>query len=198
MTTYTLIGATTTRAARVQWMLEELGVPFDHHNVKPHDIAVTQHYPSGKVPVLLVDGQPITDSAAILQYLADKHGKFTFAPGTIDRARQDALTHAILDEFDAVLWTAARHSFILPEDKRVPDVKESLRWEFARNQGNFVKRMGDTPYLMGDEITVPDILLAHCLLWARAAKFDVTEPELLAFLGRMRDRPAFKRVYAKP
>lgn len=198
MTTYTLIGATTTRAARVQWMLEELGVTFDHHAVKPHDGAVTQHYPSGKVPVLLVDGEPITDSAAILQFLADKHGLFTYPAGTIERARQDALTHAILDEFDAVLWTAARHSFILPEDKRVPEVKESLRWEFTRNQAGFVKRMGDGPFLMGDTMTVPDILLAHCLLWARAAKFDVTEPRLLDFLGHMRDRDAFKRVYAKP
>ncbi|GAB4262890.1 MAG: glutathione S-transferase family protein [Pararhodobacter sp.] len=195
--TYTVIGAITTRAARPVWMLEELGLPYEHVGAKPHEEPVTRHYPSGKVPVLLVGDEAITDSTAIIQYLADKHGKFTHPAGTLERARQDGLTHCILDEFDAVLWTAARHSFILPEDKRVPEVKESLRWEFTRNQASFVKRMGQSPYLAGDELTVPDILLAHCMIWARAAKFDITEPVLADYMARIRQRPGFQRTFKR-
>ena len=41
------------------------------------------------------------------------------------RAKQDALLHRVNDEIDAVLWTAARHSFILPEAERVPAVKKA-------------------------------------------------------------------------
>lgn len=195
--TYTLIGAATTRAARPLWMLEELGVPYDHVNVAPHDETVTRHYPRGKVPVLLVDGEPITDSTAIIQYLADAHGRFTATAGTLARARQDAMTQCLLDEFDAILWTGARHSFMLPEEHRVAAVKDSLRWEFARNQASFAKRIEDRPFVTGDQFSVPDIVLTHCLIWARAAKFDITEPVLQTYFSRMRERPALRRALAK-
>ncbi|WP_323022506.1 glutathione S-transferase family protein [Pararhodobacter sp.] len=197
MTQYTLIGAASTRAGRALWMLEELGVPYEHVGVKPHAEEVTRHYPRGKVPVLLVDGEPLTDSTAIIQYLADAHGRFTAAAGTLDRARQDAMLHLILDEFDAVLWTSARHSFILPAERRVPEVKESLRWEFSVNQASLVRRMGDRPYVTGDEFTVADLVLAHCLIWARAAKFEITEPALQDYAKRIAERPAFQRVFMK-
>lgn len=197
MTHYTLIGSASTRAGRPLWMLEELEVPYEHLGVKPHAEDVTRHYPRGKVPVLLVDGEPVTDSTAIIQYLADSHGRFTAPAGTLARARQDALTQCVLDEFDAVLWTAARHSFILPEERRVPAVKESLRWELARNQASFAKRMGEGPFVMGEDFTVTDIVLTHCLLWAKAAKFEISEPVLVDYFQRMRQRPAFQRAMAK-
>mgnify|MGYP000964589408 CR=1 FL=1 len=194
--TYTVIGKTSTRAARPIWMLEELGLPYEHIPAQTRSEDVTRYYARGKVPVLLVDGEPITDSTAIIQYLADAHGKFTHPAGTLARARQDAMTHCILDEFDAVLWTGARHSFVLPEEQRVPAIKESLRWEFTVNQASFVKRMGDNPFVMGDDFTVPDIVLAHCLLWAKAAKFEITEPVLQDYFGRMFARPALQRTLA--
>lgn len=195
--TYTLIGSAFTRAARPIWMLEELGLPYEHHAVKPHTDIVTTHYPTGKVPVMLVDGEAITDSTAIMQFLADRHEKFTAPAGSVARAKQDAMTQCVLDEIDAVLWTGARHSFILPEDKRVPEVKASLHWEFDRNLKRLSDRMGDQPYLCGDEVTVPDLILAHCLIWARAAKWDVQEPKMVEYLRAMKDRPALKAALAK-
>ena len=69
-------------------------------------------------------------------------------------------------------------------------VKESLKWEFERNQANFVKRMGEGPFVMGERFTVPDIILSHCLMWAKSAKFDITEPALEAYQARIRSRPA--------
>lgn len=197
MPNYTLIGAVSSRAARAVWMLEELEVPFEHISAKPHADDVTRHYPRGKVPVLLVDGEPITDSTAIIQYLADAHGRFTAPAGTLARARQDALAHCLIDEFDAILWTAARHSFILPEEHRVPAVKDSLRWEFARNQASFVKRMSSGPYVLADGFSVVDILLTHCLVWARAAKFEISEPVLADYFQRLTQRPAFVRAMAR-
>jgi len=194
---YTVIGTPSSRAARPLWMLEELGVPYEHLSVNPHDDAVAQHSPRGKIPVLLVDGTAITDSTAILQYLADAHGQFTYPAGTLERARQDALTHCILDEFDAILWTGARHSFILPQEQRIPAIKDSLRWEFARNQASLAKRMGDSPFVAGDQFTVADIVLTHCLIWAKTAKFEITEPVLQEYLARMRERPALQRALAK-
>jgi glutathione S-transferase len=190
---YTVIGHKTNRAFRVIWMLEELEQPYEYIGAKPHSEELRKANPSGKSPALLVDGEAITDSAAIMTYLADKHGKLTYPAGTLERARQDAALHLVLDEIDAVLWTAARHSFILPEDKRVPEVKESLKWEYSRNLQRIMDNMaGD--YLAGDMVTVPDLILAHCGSWAMAAKFPTDNDAFKTYIKRLRARPAFERA----
>ena len=194
---YTVIGTVKSRALRVLWTLEELGVPYEHVPAGPRSEDARRHNPSGKIPALLVDGAPITDSVAIMTYLADRHGALTFPAGTLDRARQDALTHCINDEIDAVLWTAARHSFILPEEMRLPAIKDSLRWEFERSHGRLGEALGEAPFLMGDTVTIPDLLLAHCMRWAANANFPVTDARILAHRDRMLARPAFACAVAR-
>ncbi|MDK3071586.1 glutathione S-transferase family protein [Sedimentitalea sp. JM2-8] len=190
---YKVYGSVTSRAFRVLWMLEEIGEPYDYIKAGPRSEAVTALNPSGKIPVLTDGNVVITDSTAILTYLADKHRKLTFPAGTIERAHQDALTHAILDELDAVLWTAARHGFVLPEEHRVPDVKPSLKWEFARNLDRLADRMAG-PFLQGEQMTIADIIATHCLNWAIGAKFPVENEKMNAYAKAMRSRDAFKRV----
>jgi glutathione S-transferase len=185
------------RTARVLWALEELGQPYDHVSAPPRSEGVTAFNPAGKVPVLMVDDVPITDSTAIIQFLADKHGALTHKAGTLDRARQDSLTQFLLDEFDAVLWTAARHSFVLPAELRQPAIKDSLKWEFERSQKALVARMGRGPYLMGGLFTVPDIILVHCLGWAVSAQFPLTEPTLKDYSKTVRARPAYAKAMGK-
>lgn len=193
---YKVIGSVKSRTFRVLWMLEELGLPYEHVAAQPQSEHVVAVNPAGKVPVLIDDGAPITDSTAIIQYLADKHGALTHPAGSLDRARQDSLTQFLLDEFDAALWMAARHSFVLPAELRQSAIKDSLKWEFQRSQTTLVARMGEGPFVMGAAMTVPDIILTHCGTWAEAAKFPITEPRLSDYLTRMRQRPAFRRVAA--
>ena len=192
---YEVFGGVASRAFRVIWLLEEMGVEFVHHDLKPGSDEMKAINPSGKIPALKVDGELITDSGAIMTYLADKHGQFTYPAGTIERAKQDAWFHQILDEVDAVLWTAARHSFVLPKEQRVPAVKDSLKWEFARNIARISQRM-EGPYLTGEKLTIADMLLVHCLGWAISAKFEHNNEKMNTYAKKMRARDAFKRVRA--
>lgn len=194
---YTVIGTAKSRSLRVLWMLEELELPFEHVPADPRSEGVVTFNPAGKVPVLIDDGTPVTDSTAILTYLADRHGALTHPAGTLDRARQDSLTHFLLDEFDAALWMAARHSFLLPEELRLGAIKNTLHWEFERSQKTLVHRLGDGEFIMGNRMTVPDFILTHCLIWALIARFPITEARLSTYLDRMRARPAFKRAAAR-
>jgi glutathione S-transferase len=194
--TYTAIGSVKTRAVRVVWMLEELGQPYDFIPLRPASEEARQVNPSGKVPVLIAGGVTLTDSVAIMTYLADKHGQFTYPAGTLERARQDGLTGLVLDEIEGLLWTSSRHTFILPEEMRLPAIKPSLRWEFERNLARLSQRLVG-PFLMGAQMTVPDILLAHCLSWAIAAKFPEPDPQMAAFHARMTARPAYLRASAR-
>ena len=179
-------------------MLEELGQPYDRIAAGPRAPEVLAHNPSGKVPVLLCEGNALTDSVAILQFLADRHGALTFPAGSLDRARQDGLTQFICDEMDALLWMAGRHSFVLPEEHRLPAIKDSLRWEFGRSLDRLAAHLGDGPFLMGDTMTVPDILAVHCLGWAVNAKFPPPQGALDDYMRRLRARPAYARATADP
>lgn len=192
---YTVVGTVRSRTARVLWMLEELGQPYSHLPAMPQSPEARAHNPTGKVPVLIEGDTAITDSTAILTYLADKHGMLTAPAGTHVRARQDSLTQFLLDEFDALLWTAARHSFALPEAQRLPAIKESLKWEYGHSLTRLADRLTG-PFLMGDAMTIPDIIATHCLTWGINAKFAAPAGALADYLSKMRARPAYLRAMA--
>lgn len=193
---YTVIGSVNSRTFRVLWMLEELGQPYEHRSEAPHSDAVRALNPAGKIPVLIDDGVALTDSTAIVQYLADRHGQLTHPAGTHDRARQDGWTYCLLDELETPLWSASKHKFVLPEAQRVPAINDSLHWEFSQGVARLAERMGKGPWLMGAEFTVPDILLGHILRWAGRAGFAVDAPVLRAHGDACTARPAFARVAA--
>lgn len=192
---YKVYGKASNRGFRVLWMLEEIAEFYDYIEAGPHSEAILAVNPSGKVPALGVDGTVITDSTAILTYLADRHGKLTYPAGSLDRARQDALTHCILDEIESLLWIGTRHKFTLPEDQRVADLNPSLKWEFVRNLKHLESRFCG-PFAMGDKMTITDIILTHNLNWAFGAKFPIESDALVNYAKRMRARDAFKRVAA--
>lgn len=192
---YTVIGTPRTRTFRVLWLLEELGQPYIHLPAAPGSDQARAHNITGKVPVLIDGDAAITDSTAILTYLSDRHGQFTAPSGTVARAHQDSMTHFLLDEFDAALWTASRHSFVLPEDQRLPAIKSSLQWEYARSLTRLTDRFVG-PFLMGDNFSVPDILASHCLSWGISAKFPRPEGAVADYHTRMRARPAYGRAAA--
>ncbi|MGR3434522.1 MAG: glutathione S-transferase family protein [Shimia sp.] len=189
--TYTLIGHLRSRAMRVAWTLEELGQPYAVEPVAPRSPEAAALHPEGKIPLLRDGDVLLGDSVAIMTYLADKHASLTFAPGTADRARQDAAVLFVLEEMDAVLWAAAQHSFALPEEHRVAAVKPTLKWQFQRALDRLEARLGDGPYLMGDTFTIADILAAHCLIWAVGAQFPTGSDALAAWGKGLRRRDGF-------
>lgn len=194
---YEVIGNRASRTFRVLWTLEELGQPYTHIPAGPRSDEVRAVSAAGKVPVLREGDMILTESVAIMTYLADRHGALTYPAGTPERARQDALTQQIQCDIDAVIWTAARHSFVLPEDKRVPEVKDSLRWEYERNLG-LISAGFEGPFLTGEMMTIADILLTHCLRWAETAKFPEPDAAMAAYKARMEARDAFQRVLEMP
>ncbi|MEW9919933.1 glutathione S-transferase family protein [Marimonas sp. MJW-29] len=193
---YTVIGATKSRAFRVMWMLEEMGEDYIQIDAGPRSEEAKKYNALGKIPAL-VDGEDVlTDSVAIMTYLGDKHGKLTAPAGTPARARQDAMTFWLIDEFDAILWAAAKHSFVLPEEKRVPAVKDVLKEEFTRSADVLADRL-EGPFLMGDQMTHADILAVHCINWSIGAGFPRVNDRLGEWAKSMRERDAFKAAQAK-
>lgn len=194
---YAVIGHPKNRAMRILWMLEELGEDWDFEMLMPRTPEMLAANPSGKGPVLRDGDALIIDSVAAVTYLADKHNRCTFTAGTPQRGLQDSFLHFALDEMDAVLWSAAKSTFVLPEEHRVEAIKETNRFEFDRSMGWLDARLGDGPWLMGDTFTVPDLIMGHCANWAQNAKFDFDQPRVSAYFERVLERPARARAIEK-
>ncbi len=194
---YKVIGSPKSRALRVMWALEELGQDYEVYPVAPRSDEILAHNPSGKIPALMTDEGVLQDSVAIVQYLADRHGGLTYPGGTVARARQDAMSQWIVSEIDAALWLKAKHSFVLPAEHRVEDVKKTAEWEFGQAMAMLERMKGDRPYLAGDMFTVPDLLVSHCAGWALSAKMPVPGGAFGDYLKSLRKRPAMQRVMEK-
>jgi len=190
---YTVLGSTKNRTLRVIWTLEELGVTYDQVVGDPGSAEVKALNPTGKVPALIVEGEVLPDSVAIMTFLSDRHNALTFPAGSVERLRMDGHIQFLLEEFDSLLWVAAKNSFINPVDQRAPEVKSVLKWEFKRSLKRLEERL-QGEFLMGDAFTIADILAVHCLNWAFTAKFPQSSEALKAYAKRCRGRDAYKRA----
>ena len=88
---YTLIGTPAARPFRVLWALEELAQDYDIVPAKPQSKEALEYNPAGKVPILLDGNEPIIDSVAIIQYLADKHADLTYPQVQLNAHSKTAL-----------------------------------------------------------------------------------------------------------
>lgn len=192
---YKVIGSPKNRGARVIWMLEELGEPYEVQSVMPHSPEVLAHNAGGKVPVLVDGDFSLTDSAAILMYLADKHDRFTYPVGTRERARLTSLMFFAMDEVETPPWTLAKHSFVPPKELHARDaIKPMLEHDFAKAMHGLAARLGDGPYIMGDDFTIADIYLGHTGSWAKGAGFDIPAGPVGDYFTRVAARPGWQAV----
>lgn len=200
----TLYGSHRTRSSRITWMLEEIGAQYNFKLVRLEQGEHRQPWylalnPMGKVPTLQDDELILCESAAIVTYLGDKYALSGLVPkpGGKTRARYDQACYFCLSELEQPLWTSAKHSFVLPEDKRVPAIKDTARWEFDQAAKVLSQRLGDNTFILGEQFTAADILTGHTLSWARNAKCDVPQENLIAYAERVLARPALTRAYER-
>lgn len=190
---YTVVGTTPSRTFRVFWALEEMGLPYKRQPDHAQSDPVRALNPLGQIPILIDGDTVLTDSLAILNYLADRHGQLTHPPGTPDRARMEARINFLLTELEAPIWLMARHGFVLPKEMRHPGLRPMCQSDFAFGEAKFAKLLGDAAFFAGDTLTLADIIAAQTFSWARAAKIPLQETSA-AYLANMERRPAWAKA----
>lgn len=191
---YTVIGSPQSRTTRVLWMLEEVGQPYEIMRAKPQSPEARKYNPSGKIPVLLVDGEPLCDSAAICVYLGERHPEAGLASRSLEeRAQIDSWMHFAQAELEAPLWNKLKHRLILPDELRA-EVGPWTAWEFNTHIKAMMRRMGDGEFALGDRFTAVDVVLGHIGVWARGGKFAIESDAANAYFDRVLARPALARA----
>lgn len=190
---YQAVGSPGSRLTRVTWMLEELGEPYDILYAKPQSELIRSLNPSGRVPALIDGGVVITDSAAILVYLAEKHAEKGLGPEPTlaGRAEMHSWLHFAQSELEQSLWMKLKHRLLLPAELRV-DVGPATAYEFARDIKAFERRLGDRPYALGDRFSLVDVFIGFLGNWARGAKFPIESERVNAYFERVLSRPRLR------
>lgn len=200
--TIKLYYAPRTRAVRVRWLLEELGLAYTLERVAfvvPSGGFFAQHTPSGKVPVVEVDGVTIGESGAILEYLVDRYGEGRLAPaiGTAARGPYLQWLHFAEGTASVPLSTILWHSFYKGDADQVPTVMADARERAHATLMILERGLATGDYLPGPEFTAADIQLHFTVAAARAlGVLDDRHPALQAYLSRLEARPAFQRAVA--
>jgi len=190
-----LYGFGPTRSLRALWSLRELGVDFDFERVnllagdhqRPEFLRLN---PAGKVPVLVDGDLVISESAAIVLYLAEKYPEKKLLPADLRmRAQVYRWVMFAMTELEQPLWRITRHTALLPEDKRLPQDVALAREDFTRMAAVFEQHMAGRSFIVGDAITAADCVTAYLMDWANEQGLLDGKPNMQAYLKRMYDRP---------
>ena len=197
----TVWGAGTARTLRVHWALAELGIEYETRRIGPRT-GETQSAEfralsvKEKIPVLVDGDLTLTESAAIVTWLGDSHGRLTPPSGSVERARYEEWTSFILMELDAhTLYVMRKHGDLAPLYGEAPAAMAAARAGFEKQVRWALPRVESSPYLVGDGFSGVDILMTTCLDWAVAYGFTLLEP-FNRYRLRHHERDAYRLAVA--
>lgn len=198
---YVLHHCVSARSFRPLWMLEELGQPYELRiwPFPPRVLArdFLELNPLGTVPLFVHGNTRMTESAAICQYLADRHGGGAYAVPASDPAYGAYLNW--LHMSDATLTfpqtLVLRYGRFEPEERRQPQVvADYARWFLARLRA-VDAAVQQAEYLCDGRFTAADVTVGYALLLAGHIGLDAQfPPAVAAYWKRLRQRPAFRRA----
>ncbi len=184
------------RAGGTRWLLEELGVPYGLKPVEYEDGSMrTPEFlalsPLGKIPLIVDDGQPVTESVAIAIHLADKYkSPNDLAPEISDPQRGEYLRWTVFYGNVEAAITQKFAGFEMP--------RRQAGWgSYELVVEALQKRVAEaSPWLLGDRFTAADVVLGGGINYAMMFKIFPELPEFKAYTDRLAARPAYKRAYA--
>jgi glutathione S-transferase len=195
--------APNTRAVRIVWLFEELGLPYELERYKLGDPAMRSAeyrkvHPMGRVPALQDGDVTIFESGAIVEYVLARYGNGRLMPKISS------------PDFPAYLqWLHYAEGMIMPPVNTIV-VETILLPPERRNQGNVDRatklfgqmlsavdqHLAGREYLAG-EFSGADIMTGHACTVAARLKADVSDkPNVAAYIARVNARPALQRAWA--
>ena len=200
---YTLYYSPGTASMVVHLALLEIGAPHELKLVDfdagaQRDPAYLALNPGGRVPTLLIDGRPVSESAALLMVLAERHpeARLAPAPGAPER---EAWHQWIL--YLSTTVAATFRFWFYPQDLGAAEHPQAVREALQRRiEGAWdhvdAHLAAHGPWLLGHELSGADLLLTMLMRWSRKMPRPATEwPALAALATRVRSRASWKRLY---
>ena len=192
------------QSERIVWLCEELGIDyaFKRYDRRADNRLAPDEYkalhPMGIAPVITDGDLVLGESGAICDYICGKYGDGRLSPGPSDPDFADHLFwfHWSNGTFMATLMMqlvlAGGGGDANPASVFVND-RSRRGWEMVE------KRLGETPFFGGRNLTTADIMMVYCLTTSRAFRGTPLDgfPNIRAYLARIAERPAYRRAMEK-
>ena len=193
------------QSERIVWLCEELGLPYDlvHYTrdavtrLSPPELKAL--HPLGAAPLIEDGPLLLAESAAIVEYIIVKHGGGRLKLGP---------EHADYAQF--LYWFHFSNGNLMPVIGRMmsvsrsqlpPDhpVQQNAQVRLDRVLALVEARLGEAPYLAGQEFTAADVMSVFSLTTMRLFQpLDLAPyPNIRAYLQRIGARPGYRAAMAK-
>jgi glutathione S-transferase len=200
------------RAHRIVWLLEELGVPYEivryqrDKNLRAPP-ALREIHPLGKSPVIEDEGRTLAESGAIIEYVAERYGQGRLVPPRGTQAHLDYLYWLHYAEGSAtpillvklVLQMLPRRApFLVRPIVGMISKRAQAGFtdpEMARHLSFWESSLQRNLWFAGDEFSAADIQMSYPVEAAsRRFKLGKTHAAITAYLARISARPAYVRA----
>jgi len=202
-----IIGGATSRAMRAHWAAIELDLDYSYELIgsrtgatfTPEFLALN---PKHKIPILLHQNRVLTESAAIMSYLArltleedqPSAAHHLLPQDLAGWAQYDEWQSFILMELDAqCLYIMRKHGDLASVYGEAPGAITTARKGFEEQIEIVESQLADNTYLIGEHFTGVDILLTTCLEWALSYGFDLSAGPR-EYLSRVRKRETYQKA----
>lgn len=182
---------------RIVWLLEELGVPYtiEWYHRGPDGLAPPEYlalHPAATAPVIRDGEIVLAESAAICEYLCQRHGDGRF---TLSADHPQYHDYLYWMQMNGNLMGVFLSKKALAEGSAAR-IKGLLE---RREQGyyNYIEQqLGEHPYIAGDEFTAADVMMLFNLttLPLAGARGIDDMPNAQAYVARLTARPAYQKA----
>lgn len=187
------------RAVRVAWVLEELGLEYDVHKFSLGDRSMREPaylslHPMGRVPTLEDGKIRLFESGAIVQYILEKYGNGRFVPRSNNSNFASYLQwfHYAEGMIMPPMNTLVVETILLPPERRTEvNVKRASK---LLNQMLYAvnENLSDKAYLVGPELTAAEFMTGHAVIMSQRLGIDMQDkPYLIEYIKRLETRDAF-------
>jgi glutathione S-transferase len=184
--------------------LEEAGAAYtterlDMKNNQQNSAEYLKINPKGRVPTLVTDRGTLTETPAMLAFIAQSFPQAKLAPS-------DAFTFAQAQSFNSYLCSTVHinhaHKMRGPrwatEESSFADMKRKVPQTMAASFALIERDMLKGPWVMGEQYTICDPYLFTIASWLEGDSVDIAQfPKVADHYQRMSARPAVQKVLAE-
>jgi glutathione S-transferase len=181
------------RSCRVRWLAHELGIGLDERHLdyaggEQKGEAYLALHPFGKVPCAIIDGAPHWESGAICQLLVDAfpESELMVSRDSADYATYLSWLFFSASTFDSSAFQVFNYAALKPNPERQRDAQADLAPLLVR----LSRHVHRNNFLLGDQFTLPDILIGHALQLLYLVHALDEYPDLMEYRDRLRRRTA--------
>ena len=193
------------QSERIVWLCEELEIPYE---LKRYDrdpvtrLAPAEYkalHPAGTAPVIQDGSTVMSESGAIVEYIVAKYGngRLAVSPDSPEFANYlfwQHFSNASMGSTEMIRMVAGALG-VAADNPMMGFVNDRSQRAFAQAES----RLGEANYFGGAELTAADIMMVFTLTTMRMfSPQDISGyPNILAYLKRIGERPAYQRAMAK-